>query len=200
MDPGYHPEAEESDILLNEDISKYRMMVGCLNWVVTLGRFDMHYVASTMARYSMCQRVRHMKAMYRIFGYLKFYAKTSVKFDPKLPDFTEQKCVEYDWEQFYPNAEEELPPGMLEPKGKPVRISGYFDENHAGCLETRRSVTGILMFVNSTPVKWYSKRQSTVESSTYGSELVAARIETEFAIELRYKLRMLGVPVIVWGQ
>jgi hypothetical protein len=46
------------------------------------------------------------------------------------------------------------------------------------------------------PVKWYSKRQKTVETSSYGSELVAARIAIELVQELRYKLRMLGVPII----
>ena len=39
------------------------------------------------------------------------------------------------------------------------------------------------------------KRQATVESSTYGSELVAARIATEMVIEMRNNLRALGVPV-----
>ena len=34
-----------------------------------------------------------------------------------------------------------------------------------------------------------------VETSTYGSELVAARVAVEFVIEARYKLRMLGVPL-----
>ena len=53
-----------------------------------------------------------------------------------------------------------------------------------------------IFFLNNTPVKWYSKRQSTVESSTYGSEMVAGRITVELAIEMRYKLRELGVPII----
>jgi hypothetical protein len=44
-------------------------------------------------------------------------------------------------------------------------------------------------------VRWYSKRQKTVETSSYGSELVAARVAVDLIIELRYKLRMLGVPV-----
>ena len=56
-------------------------------------------------------------------------------------------------------------------------------------------MTGALIFLNSTPIKWYCKKQNTVESSTYGSELVAARITTEMIIEMRYKLRMLGVPI-----
>ena len=49
--------------------------------------------------------------------------------------------------------------------------------------------------VKHTVVKTYSKRQTTVESSTYGSELVAARIATDLAMEVRYTLRMLGVQI-----
>jgi hypothetical protein len=53
----------------------------------------------------------------------------------------------------------------------------------------------ILLFVNNTPVQWYLKRQKTVETSTYGAELMAARIATDMIIEMRYVLRMLGVRV-----
>ena len=49
--------------------------------------------------------------------------------------------------------------------------------------------------INNTVVKTYSKRQATVESSTYGSELLAARIATDIAIEIRYILHMLGVEI-----
>ena len=82
------------------------------------------------------------------------------------------------------------------PKGKPVLITGYVDADHAHDLVTRRSVTGELILLNSTPIKWYSKWQNTVETSTYGSELVAARIATELIMEMRYKLRMLGTPIL----
>ena len=51
------------------------------------------------------------------------------------------------------------------------------------------------MFLNNTPVKWYSKRQNAVESSSYGSALVAARIATDQVVEMRYKLMMMGVPI-----
>ena len=81
-------------------------------------------------------------------------------------------------------------------KGKPATIWGYFDADHAGCLVTRQSTTSVLLFLNKTPVKWYSKRQNTVETSTYGSEVVAGRIAVDLVVELRYKLRMLGVPVV----
>jgi hypothetical protein len=40
-----------------------------------------------------------------------------------------------------------------------------------------------------------SKRQKTVETSTYGSELVASGIATEFILEVRFMLRSLGVDL-----
>jgi hypothetical protein len=84
---------------------------------------------------------------------------------------------------------------MPEPKGEKVQISVYADADGAADVVTRRSVTGILCMVNSFPVKFYCKRQNMVESSTYGSELVAARIAVDLIVEMRYKLRMLGVPI-----
>ena len=38
-------------------------------------------------------------------------------------------------------------------------------------------------------------RQATIELSTFGSEFVAAKVATETIRGLRYKLRMLGVPI-----
>ena len=45
------------------------------------------------------------------------------------------------------------------------------------------------------PIKWYSKRQKTVELLAYGLELLAARIATKLKMKLKYTLRMLGVLV-----
>jgi hypothetical protein len=44
-------------------------------------------------------------------------------------------------------------------------------------------------------VKWIWKRQKTVESSKYGSELVAAQVATDLAVKYRYALLMLGLEV-----
>ena len=51
------------------------------------------------------------------------------------------------------------------------------------------------ILLNNTPILWYSKCQKTVETSTYGSEIVSDRIAVEQIISLRYTLRMLGVHV-----
>jgi hypothetical protein len=62
-------------------------------------------------------------------------------------------------------------------------------------ITSGKSVTSILHLVNKTPIDWYSKKQATVETATYGSEFVAARVCVEQIINLRTTLRYLGVPV-----
>ena len=58
-----------------------------------------------------------------------------------------------------------------------------------------RSASGILHIVNSTPMDWFSKRQSTVEAATYGSEFMAARLAVQQIIDMRLTLRYMGVPL-----
>lgn len=90
---------------------------------------------------------------------------------------------------------ENIPDDMLEPKGKICTLTCFVDADHARDQSTRRSVTGIILLLNNTPIQWISKRQNTVETSTYGSELVATRIAIEHIIAMRYCLRMLGVQL-----
>ena len=84
---------------------------------------------------------------------------------------------------------------MPKPRGKEVVMTCFVDADHAGCRETRRSNSGILVFVNRAQILWFSKRQNTVEASTYGSELLAMRLSIEMIEGLRYKLRMMGVSL-----
>ena len=44
-------------------------------------------------------------------------------------------------------------------------------------------------------MKSFSKKQNTVESSTYGAELVALRIARDLIVEQRLKLKSIGVPI-----
>jgi hypothetical protein len=53
-------------------------------------------------------------------------------------------------------------------------INVYSDADHANCLQTRRSRTGIVIFVSGFPITWQSKKQSLVTVSTVESEYVAA--------------------------
>ena len=76
---------------------------------------------------------------------------------------------------------------------------GNYHHIHANLFHdivTGKSVTALLHFVNTTQTNWFSKRQATVETATYGSEFVAAKTATEQIKDLRNKLRYLGVPIM----
>ena len=45
------------------------------------------------------------------------------------------------------------------------------------------------------PIYWYSKKQTGIETSTFGSEFIAMKQCCEYLRGLRYKLRMMGIPV-----
>lgn len=56
-------------------------------------------------------------------------------------------------------------------------------------------MTGIIHFFNQTTIEWYSKNQTTVQMSTYGSEFVSERTCVEHISDLCTSLRYLGVPI-----
>ena len=74
-------------------------------------------------------------------------------------------------------------------------MTAYVDADHAGDKLTRRSRTGYIIFLNMAPIYWHSKKQTSVETSSFGSEFVAMKHCTEYIRGLRYKLRMMGIPV-----
>ncbi len=196
MNDQYHPEMDETPLVTAREASKYRGMVGSCNWLITLGRFNIHYATQALSRFSMAPREGHFKAMQRVMGYLKKFPKGRLIIDANLRDWSKYEMKTADsWGEYYPDAEEEIPHNVPKSKGKGIKITCYVDADHAHDKLTRRSVTGIIVLVNNTPIKWISKRQKTVESSTYGSEMVASRIATELVIAMRYNFRMLGVPV-----
>ena len=130
-----------------------------------------------------------------MFGFLKLHPKRKLAFDPQHPMISERMFKKYDWQDFYRGVTEAIPDNMPKPKGNPMSKHCFVDASHGSDLLTRRSQTGILIFCNRAPIIWFSKRQNTVETSTFGSEFQAMKNAVELVESLRYKLRMLGVPL-----
>jgi hypothetical protein len=59
-------------------------------------------------------------------------------------------------------------------KGQNLILKGYSDSDHAEDKETRKSTTGSIWTICSTPISWFSKRQDLITNSSTESELVAA--------------------------
>jgi Reverse transcriptase (RNA-dependent DNA polymerase) len=196
MQAGSHPELDTSKFLDDDKTQLYQSYIGVLRWAVELGRIDLAHVAGVMARFSAAPREGHMTEVLRIFAYTKKHIESKLVFDPMSRDFDDIEWTSHDWKTFYPDIEGEvLPLGRPHERGNPVQINLFCDAAHGTCHATRRSTTGIIIFINGSPITWYSKRQNTIESSVFGSEFVALKIAIEMNEALRYKLRMMGIPI-----
>ena len=69
LDKNDHPELDTSEILEGDMAAKYLTMVGQLQWLVTLGRFDIHAQVATMSRFRAAPRQGHMDRLKRIYSY-----------------------------------------------------------------------------------------------------------------------------------
>jgi hypothetical protein len=49
--------------------------------------------------------------------------------------------------------------------------------------------------MNKMPLEWYSKKQATVKTVTYGSEFISAWTCINQIVDLRLTLRYLGIPI-----
>jgi hypothetical protein len=195
MSEGYHPEVD-SPLCTEDDSAKYRSMIGCCIWIIVLGRFDIAYATSALSGFNMLSREGHHKAVKRILSYLKTFPKGRVIIDTSYPGHSMYPVQDHsNWVEFYPDASEEIPKDLPPKKGPRLRMTVYIDADHAHDLVTRRSITGILATLINRPIRWIFKQQKTVETSTYGSELVASRIATELILEVRYMFRSLGLSL-----
>ena len=170
--------------------AKYLTMVGQLQWLVTLGRFDIHAQVATMSRFRAAPRQGHMDRLKRIYSYVIRTKDYAIRFMSEKPDYSFLPDQDFDWTySVYGDVHESLPDDMPEPLGESVTTTTTMDANLNHYLATGKSLTGCLYFVNKTPVDLYSKKQATVETATYGSEFVAAKPATEQI------LRYLGAPI-----
>lgn len=191
-----HPELDDSDLCDAEEVKQYQSIVGSLQWAVSLGRIDITTAVMTLSRFRSIPRKGHLVRAKRVVAYLRKMSDACIRIRTHEPDFSAIPLAKYDWAtSVYGEVVELVPSDAPVPKGHPVTLSHYVDANLYHDWVTGRSVSGILHFINATPIDWFSKRQSTVETATYGSEFVAARTCVEQIIDLRNTLRYLGVPI-----
>jgi hypothetical protein len=127
---GYRPELDQSPELDPRRASYFQGIIGMLS------------------RYLPAPREGHLQQVFHIFGYLKTHNKSTLVFDDSEPSFDSARFKKRDWAQFYPGASEAIPLDAPEVQGKAVTTTCFLDADHAGCRVTRRSHSGIIIFVN----------------------------------------------------
>jgi hypothetical protein len=166
-----------------------------LRWAVEIGRLDILLEVALLSTHLALPRQGHLEQVYHIFGDLKQSPRRRLYLDPDYPMISEERFTKYEWTDFYKYAEEAQPLNMPTPRGRHMSTHCFVNSDHAGDKVTRRSQTGVLIFWCRAPVLSYSKRQNSVETSTYGSELVAMHQAIDLVKSLRCKLHMFGVPI-----
>ena len=195
MISNYRPELDTSKELNADGLQYYQELIGVLRWAVEIGRIDILLEVALLSTYLALPRAGHLEQVIHIFGYLKAHPKRKLAFDPLHPKISESRFQKHDWEDFYRGAMEAIPGDMPPPRGRYMSTHCFEDAGHANDETNRRSQTGILIFCNRAPILWYSKRQNSVEASTFGSEFTSLKTALELIEALRYKLRMFGVPL-----
>ena len=197
MTTEYIPELDGTPELDAKYLQRYQELIGILRWATEIGRVDVLLETSLLSQYQASPRQGHLEQILRIFGYLKRKPKVSIYMDPALPviDYSLFRTKAEDFKEYYRDACEELPHDMPKPRGRQVVTTAFVDASHAANQKTRKSHTGYIIFVNRAPILWYSKRQQTVEGSTFSSEFIAMKTCVEAIVHLRYKLRMFGIPM-----
>ena len=192
----YRPEEDTTAELQGTDHTYFQELIGILRWAIELGRIDIMIEVSMLSVHLAMPRAGHLEAAIHIFAYLKTMPKKTLAFDPRHPVIDENQFPpKADWHDFYREAKEQIPDDAPPPRGRMVSMHCFVDADHASNKVTRRSQTGILIFLNRAPISWFSKRQNTVESSTFGSEFIAMKTAVELLQALRHKLRWFGVPI-----
>mmetsp|Transcript_5466 Transcript_5466/g.8359 ORF Transcript_5466/g.8359 Transcript_5466/m.8359 type:complete len:172 (-) Transcript_5466:229-744(-) len=86
-----------------------------------------------------------------------------------------------------------MPHRMPKPRGRTVITTAYVDASFG---PNKKTHTGFIIFVNQAPIKWYSKKQQTIESIAFSAQYIALKTCVEEIEYVRFKLRMFGIPLV----
>jgi hypothetical protein len=120
--------------------------------MVELGGLDIYVQVAMLSSYLVQPRQGHLEAVYYIYSYLKAHDHSTTVFDDEYVNWADEGFPKYDWSDFYWKAKEDVPINATAPRGMPVQINTSVDASHARNKVTRRSHTGVLIYLNKAPI------------------------------------------------
>jgi Reverse transcriptase (RNA-dependent DNA polymerase) len=157
---GCHPELDDSTLLSDVGVRKYQMLIGMAQWACTIGRLDIAFAVSSLSRFSAAPREYHLELALHLFGYLKKNPNRRIVLDSRpliIDDDLRHDSFHPDFLDDYPDAKEDVGTDFPPAFGRELDTTVFFDADHAHDHVTRRSISGLIVFVGSTPVIWTSK-------------------------------------------
>lgn len=160
------PKDQKERFLPKELQTEYRSGVGMLLFLVKHSRPDLANITRELAKVMDNPTKAAMKELYRAIKFTLDTKDYGLKIEP-LP-LTKNK----EW-----------------------TMTVYSDSDWAGDKDTRKSVSGYILFINGVPVSWKSKSQQSISLSSSEAELIAL---SEAAKEIKFIAQCLlsmGVPI-----
>ena len=118
----------------------------------------------------------NIDSVFHMFAFLKRKHNGVMVFDPTEPEIDINKFPREDWSATpYGECKEEIPSNAPETRGIAFTMRAFVNSDHAGDIITRQSWTGFLIFLNNAPIYWFSKKQGSCETSSFGSEFIAMK-------------------------
>ena len=126
-------------------------MIGQLQWVVTLGRYDILVHVMLMSRFKLEPIIGHLERMKRLYGYLEKTKHFAIRYRTKEPDYVHLPKQEYEWTRtVYGNVKEEIQKDIPKPLGNRAITTTFLDANVLHNIVTGKLVTAVLNFGNTT--------------------------------------------------
>jgi len=157
--------------------------------MVELGRVDIATECSLLLSHLAYPREGYFECTLNMMGYLKFKHNSCLYFDPPYQEiYFDSFNNGTEWREFYGDITEPIPDNVPDRRDRPVDLCMWVDSDHTGDKEARRSRTGFFIFVNTALINWLSKKQSTIEGSIFGAEIVTVKTGVETLEGICYKL------------
>ena len=161
LDKDDKPELDDTPLLGPDSIKHFQTLIGATQWLITLSQFDIAHMIMSLGCFRAAPCEGHMECLKCVIGYVQKRSHCAIQFHTGIPNYKElfgDDPVRYDWmETIYSSPQEEIELNAPPLKGKPVHLSSLADVNLMHDVVTGKSASGIVEFVNQTPIDWFSK-------------------------------------------
>ena len=125
-----HPEIDDTELCNEDETAKYLTMIEQLQWLITLGRFDIFSAIITMSRFPAAPRTGYLLRVRRIFGYVSETRTGAIQVRCQEPDYSDLPTQAFDWEKtIYGEVMEVLPDDMPELLMQEILLASFVDSN-----------------------------------------------------------------------
>jgi hypothetical protein len=171
--------------------STYRSVVGSLMYLTGATRPDIGFAVNMLARYVANPGKPHWRALVHLLRYLRGTMDEGVHYC----GYTVQGFILQDEKnRGLRQTADDLPNPRLMSESFKNNLVAFADADWGNDVDTRRSVTGWVVFLNGGPVSWRVKRQQTVATSSAESELYSLGDCIKELLYLRALMLELGMP------